>query len=198
MNIDFSKGNSLVPAIVQNDQSEQVLMLGYMNAEALAKTKQTGLVTFYSRSRQTLWTKGETSGNTLQLVSIHEDCDHDTLLVRALPNGPTCHQGTVSCFGDDGPQGLGFLGTLENLIETRKTADPEHSYTAKLLQSPLQRIAQKVGEEGVETALAAVAEPTEKLTEESADLVFHLMVLLAAKDIKLTDVIQVLRQRHKS
>ncbi|MBL4595098.1 MAG: bifunctional phosphoribosyl-AMP cyclohydrolase/phosphoribosyl-ATP diphosphatase HisIE [Robiginitomaculum sp.] len=198
MNIDFSKGNSLVPAIVQNDQSEQVLMLGYMNAEALAKTKQTGLVTFYSRSRQTLWTKGETSGNTLQLVSIHEDCDHDTLLVRALPNGPTCHQGTVSCFGDDGPQGLGFLGTLESLIETRKTADPEHSYTAKLLQSPLQRIAQKVGEEGVETALAAVAEPTEKLTEESADLVFHLMVLLAAKDIKLADVIQVLRQRHKS
>lgn len=198
MKIDFDKGNGLVPAIVQDAGTEQVLMLGYMNAEALEKTQDTGLVTFYSRSRETLWTKGETSGNTLALVSITVDCDRDTLLVRANPTGPTCHEGTVSCFADTGPEGLGFISYLEDLIEGRKTSDPDSSYTAKLLQGPLRRAAQKVGEEGVETALAAVAETPEKLTSESADLIYHLLVLLAAKDVKMSDVIAELRSRHSS
>ena len=195
--INWEKGNGLVPAIVQDASTEQVLMLGYMNAESLEKTQETGLVTFYSRSRKTLWTKGETSGNTLKYISIAMDCDQDTLLVRALPAGPTCHEGTVSCFGDKGPQGLGFLTKLESLIEERKTADPESSYTAKLLQGPLHKAAQKVGEEGVETALAAIAETDDGLVYESADLIYHLMVLLSAKDIKLADVIKELQTRHK-
>ena len=196
-NINWKKGNGLVPAIVQDASTEQVLMLGYMNAESLKKTQETGLVTFYSRSRKTLWTKGETSGNTLKFISIAMDCDQDTLLVRALPAGPTCHEGTVSCFGDKGPEGLGFLAKLEALIEERKTAAPENSYTAKLLQGPLHKAAQKVGEEGVETALAAIAETDDGLVYESADLIYHLMVLLSAKDIKLADVIKELQTRHK-
>ncbi|WP_409433940.1 bifunctional phosphoribosyl-AMP cyclohydrolase/phosphoribosyl-ATP diphosphatase HisIE [Litorimonas sp. RW-G-Af-16] len=197
MKIDFEKGGGLVPAIVQDAKTEQVLMLGYMNAESLAKTQDTGLVTFYSRTRKKLWTKGETSGNTLQLQSITADCDSDTLLVRAIPNGPTCHEGTVSCFGNQGPEGLGFLGYLEDLIEDRKSADADSSYTASLLQGPLRRAAQKVGEEGVETALAAVAETDDKLTSEAADLVYHLLVLLAAKNVKFADVVTELRGRHK-
>ena len=197
MKIDFKKGGGLVPAIIQDAKTEQVLMLGYMNADSLAKTQETELVTFYSRSREQLWTKGETSGNALQLQSITVDCDGDTLLVRAIPKGPTCHEGTVSCFGNKGPEGLGFLGYLEDLIDDRKTADPESSYTAKLLQGPLRRAAQKVGEEGVETALAAVAETDDKLTSEAADLVYHLMVLLASKDVKFENVIDVLKERHK-
>ncbi|WP_418152950.1 bifunctional phosphoribosyl-AMP cyclohydrolase/phosphoribosyl-ATP diphosphatase HisIE [Litorimonas sp. RW-G-Af-16] len=197
MKIDFEKGGGLVPAIVQDAKTEQVLMLGYMNAESLAKTQDTGLVTFYSRTRKKLWTKGETSGNTLQLQSITADCDSDTLLVRAIPNGPTCHEGTVSCFGNQGPEGLGFLGYLEDLIEDRKSADADSSYTASLLQGPLRRAAQKVGEEGVETALAAVAETDDKLTSEAADLVYHLLILLAAKNVKFADVVTELRGRHK-
>lgn len=158
MKIDFEKGGGLVPAIVQDADTEQVLMLGYMNSEAVDATRETGLVTFYSRSRQTLWCKGETSGNTLGLVDMAVDCDEDTLLVRARPAGPTCHEGTISCFGDTGPQGLGFLAALTKLIEGRKTADPESSYSASLLQGPLSRAAQKVGEEGVETVIAALAQ----------------------------------------
>lgn len=197
MKIDFAKGGGLVPAIVQDAKTEQVLMLGYMNKASLAKTQDTGLVTFYSRSRKELWTKGETSGNTLKLQSITVDCDHDTLLVRATPTGPTCHEGTVSCFGIQGPEGLGFLSYLEDLIEGRKSADADSSYTASLLQGPLRRAAQKVGEEGVETALAAVAETEDKLTSEAADLVYHLLVLLAAKDVKFESVIAELKSRHK-
>ena len=197
MKIDFEKGGGLVPAIVQDAKTEQVLMLGYMNEASLTKTQDTGLVTFYSRSRQELWTKGETSGNTLRLKSITVDCDNDTLLVRAIPTGPTCHEGTVSCFGDKGPEGLGFLSYLEDLIEDRKTADADNSYTASLLQGPLRRAAQKVGEEGVETALAAVAETEDELTSEAADLVYHLLVLLAAKDVKFESVITELKSRHK-
>ena len=197
MKIDFEKGGGLVPAIVQDAKTEQVLMLGYMNEASLAKTQETGLVTFYSRSRQELWTKGETSGNTLKLQSITVDCDNDTLLVRAVPTGPTCHEGTVSCFGDNGPEGLGFLAYLEDLIEGRKTAEADSSYTASLLQGPLRRAAQKVGEEGVETALAAVAETKDKLASEAADLVYHLLVLLAAKDVKFESVIAELKSRHK-
>ena len=195
--IDWKKGGGLVPAIVQHACTEQVLMLGYMNAESLEKTQETGLVTFWSRSRKELWAKGETSGNTLTLKSIEVDCDKDTFLVRAVPKGSTCHLETTSCFGDKGPQGLGFLSYLEDLIEGRKTADKDSSYTASLLQGPLRRAAQKVGEEGVETALAAVAETDDKLVSESADLIYHLMVLLAAKDVKFIDVITELKERHK-
>lgn len=196
--IDFAKGGGLVPAIIQDACTEQVLMLGYMNAESLVKTQDTGFVTFYSRSRNALWTKGEISGNTLALKSITLDCDGDTLLVRAIPNGPTCHEGTVSCFGDNGPDGIGFLSYLESLINGRKDSAPEESYTAKLLQGPLHRAAQKVGEEGVETALAAVAESDDKLTGEAADLMYHLLVLLAAKDVKFDSVIAELRKRHSA
>ena len=197
MKIDFKKGGGLVPAIVQDAKTEQVLMLGYMNEASLSKTQETGLVTFYSRSRKELWTKGGTSGNTLKLQSITVDCDNDTLLVRAIPTGPTCHEGTVSCFGDKGPEGLGFLNYLEDLIKGRKHADADSSYTASLLQGPLRRAAQKVGEEGVETALAAVAETDDMLTSEAADLVYHLLVLLAAKDVKFESVIADLKSRHK-
>ena len=196
MKIDFEKGDGLVPAIVQHADTLQVLMLGYMSAESVEKTKATGLVTFFSRSRKTLWTKGETSGNVLNLVSMTVDCDQDTILVKARPKGPTCHEGTVSCFGDEGADGVGFLSYLETLIEGRKTADPESSYTAQLLQGPLRRAAQKVGEEGVETALAAVAETEDKLVSEAADLFYHTLVLLAAKDVKLEAVIAELKGRH--
>ena len=196
MKIDFEKGDGLVPAIVQDADTLQVLMLGYMNAESVAITNETGLVTFFSRSRKTLWTKGETSGNTLALVSMTVDCDKDTVLVKARPAGPTCHEGTVSCFGDEGADGIGFLSYLETLIEGRKIADPESSYTAQLLQGPLRRVAQKVGEEGVETALAAVAETDDKLVSETADLFYHTLVLLAAKDVKLDAVIGELKRRH--
>ncbi len=195
--IDFEKGGGLVPAIVQDADTLKVLMLGYMNAESVEKTRASGLVTFYSRSRQTLWTKGETSGNTLSLVEMTVDCDQDTILVKARPTGPTCHEGTVSCFGADGADGVGFLAYLEQLIQTRKTANPDSSYTASLLQGPLRRAAQKVGEEGVETALAAVAETDDKLVSEAADLVYHTLVLLAAKDVAFADVIAELRERHR-
>jgi phosphoribosyl-ATP pyrophosphohydrolase/phosphoribosyl-AMP cyclohydrolase len=201
MSIDFSKlklgADGLVTAIVQDADTLQVLMVGYMDAAALAKTEQSGLVTFFSRSRQQLWTKGETSGNTLEFVSITPDCDRDALLVLARPNGPTCHEGTVSCFGDDGAQGVGFLGHLARVIESRKGADPNESYTAKLLAGPLVKAAQKVGEEGVETALAAVAESDEAFKGEAADLLYHLLVVMAAKDVSVEDVIAVLQARHR-
>lgn len=195
--LDWNKGAGLLPAIVQDADTLQVLMLGYMNAAALAKTEDTGLVTFHSRSRDTLWTKGETSANTLTLVSLDIDCDFDTILVKARPQGPTCHEGTVSCFGEDGASGVGFLGYLDGLVRDRKTADPSSSYTAQLLQGPLVKAAQKVGEEGVETALAAVAETDAEFKGEAADLLYHLLVLLAAKDVPLDDVIEVLKSRHK-
>ncbi len=195
--IDFEKGNGLVPAIVQDAETLQVLMLGYMSADSVVKTLETQLVTFYSRSRQTLWTKGETSGNVLNLVSITLDCDQDTLLVMAQPKGPTCHEGTISCFGDEGATGVGFLAYLDNIVKSRVGASPDDSYTAKLLAGPLRRAAQKVGEEGVETALAAVAEDDEALLGESADLLYHLIVLLRAKGLSLNNAITVLQSRHK-
>ena len=185
-----------MPAIVQNADTGQVLMLGYMNGEALAATKESGLVTFYSRSRDVLWCKGETSGNTLKLVDIKLDCDQDTLLVQARPAGPTCHTGTTSCFGEQGPQGLGWLAELSSLIEGRKTSDPTSSYTAKLLQGPLAKLAQKVGEEGVETVIAALSETDDELLGEAADLLYHLMVLLAARDLSLEDVVNKLQSRQ--
>ncbi len=188
--------NGLVPAIVQDADTLQVLMLGYMNEAALTKTQETGLVTFHSRSRDTLWTKGETSGNTLSLVSLNVDCDADTLLIKARPAGPTCHEGTVSCFGSEGATGVGFLSYLETLIEGRKDADPSSSYTAKLLQGPLVKAAQKVGEEGVETALAAVAETDQDFLNEAADLLYHLLVVTRAKDLSLEQILEVLTSRH--
>jgi len=195
MKIDFAKGGGLVPAIIQNADTQQVLMLGYMNADALTATRASGFVTFYSRSRNCLWRKGETSGNVLAFVDIEVDCDQDTLLVRARPAGPACHEGTISCFGKQGPQGLGWLVQLSDLIEGRKTSDPETSYTAKLLQGSLTKCAQKVGEEGVETVIAALAETDEHFKSEAADLIYHLMVLLAAKGLTLNDVITTLKAR---
>lgn len=195
MKINFEKGGGLVPAIIQDADTQQVLMLGYMNADAVAATRDSGLVTFYSRSRNCLWQKGETSGNTLVLVDIEVDCDQDTLLVRAKPAGPTCHEGTISCFGQQDPQGLGWLARLSILIEDRKTADPTKSYTAKLLQGPLTKCAQKVGEEGVETVIAALSETDAQFKAEAADLLYHLMVLLAAKNLSLEDIIATLKAR---
>lgn len=195
--IDFEKGNGLVPAIVQDQQTLQVLMLGYMSAESLQKTIETNKVTFYSRSRQQLWTKGEISGNVLHLVSLDVDCDKDAVLIMAIPEGPTCHKGTTSCFSDEQAVGMGFLGHLDNVVKGRVGASPETSYTAKLLAGPLRRAAQKVGEEGVETALAAVAEDNEALLGESADLLYHLIVLLRAKSLSLNDAVDVLKERHK-
>ena len=195
MTIDFEKGGGLVPAIVQDADTLQVLMLGYMNADAVKATEESGFVTFFSRSRQQLWQKGETSGNTLAFVNMDVDCDQDTLLVRARPAGPTCHEGTVSCFGDQGATGLGFLAELTKTIEQRRHQDADNSYTASLLQGPLTRTAQKVGEEGVETVIAALAQSEDNFLSESADLIYHLMVLLAAKDRSLDDVIEVLNSR---
>lgn len=194
--IDFEKSGGLVPAIVQHGLTGEVLMLGYMNAEALGVTQEKGLVTFWSRSKNRLWTKGETSGDVLRLVSIAADCDRDALLVQALPDGPTCHLGTRSCFGDIPGPVLAFLGQLSGIIDDRAVAAGEESYTAKLLSKPINKIAQKVGEEGVETALAGVAEDDAALTGEAADLVFHLMVLLKARGLSLTDVAGELQRRH--
>lgn len=189
----------LLPAIVQHAISGKVLMQGYMNPEALQQTLDSGNVTFFSRSKQRLWTKGESSGHTLQLVSIDSDCDADSLLVLAMPQGPTCHVGTETCWHDDGansPQ-LAFLYELEQVIQRREGADPKSSYTASLFARGVKRIAQKVGEEGVESALAAMAGDKEELANEAADLIFHLLVLLRSQKLELNDVIKVLQQRHK-
>jgi len=197
--LDWSKGEGLLPAIVQHWRSGEVLMLGYMNAEALAETQRSGHVTFYSRSKQRLWTKGEVSGHVLDLKSIRIDCDADTLLIQADPHGPTCHEGTSSCFGngEDVRPPLGFLAELDALVAQRHADRPEGSYTTKLFDGGIRRIAQKVGEEGVETALAAVAQGDEELLGEAADLVFHLTVALRARGLSLTDVARVLAGRHR-
>ncbi|MDR0588034.1 MAG: bifunctional phosphoribosyl-AMP cyclohydrolase/phosphoribosyl-ATP diphosphatase HisIE [Burkholderiales bacterium] len=193
--LDWSKGEGLLPVIVQHAVSGEVLMLGYMNEEALDQTQKTGKVTFFSRSKNRLWVKGETTGHFLNLVSLTPDCDADTLLCLALPEGPTCHTGTSSCFSPTIPV-YSFLYGLEQILEARKTADPESSYTAKLYQKGTKRIAQKVGEEGVETALAAMARDTDELTNESADLIYHLLVLLQDQNLNLAAVIQCLNDRH--
>jgi phosphoribosyl-AMP cyclohydrolase / phosphoribosyl-ATP pyrophosphohydrolase len=194
--LDWNKGDGLLPAIVQHWRDGRVLMLGYMNREALEATRETGKVTFYSRSKQRLWTKGESSGHVLELKGIRGDCDHDTLLVLAQPHGPTCHLGTDSCFGDALEPQLAFLGQLDALVAQRHAERPEGSYTTKLFDAGTRRIAQKVGEEGVETALAAVAQDEDALLGESADLLFHLLVLLRARGLDLADVVGVLRERH--
>lgn len=191
--------NQLLPAIVQHAISGKVLMQGYMNPDALEHTLRSGNVTFYSRSKQRLWTKGESSGHTLKLVSVDSDCDDDSLLVLALPQGPTCHVGTETCWHDNSansPQ-LAFLYDLEQVIKSREGAEPASSYTASLFAKGVKRIAQKVGEEGVESALAAMAGDKEELANEAADLIFHLLVLLRSQKLELNDVVKVLQQRHK-
>ena len=196
--LDWAKGNGLLPVIAQHWLTGEVLMLGYMNPEALAQTESSGHVTFYSRSKQRLWTKGESSGHVLALKSIRVDCDADTLLIQADPHGPTCHLGTSSCFGDNGEvrPPLGFLAELDALVAQRYAKRLEGSYTTKLFDSGIRRIAQKVGEEGVETALAAVVQGDEELLGEAADLVFHLTVALRARGLSMVDVANVLAVRH--
>jgi phosphoribosyl-ATP pyrophosphohydrolase/phosphoribosyl-AMP cyclohydrolase len=173
-------------------------MLGYMNAEALTKTLDSGLVTFFSRSKGRLWTKGETSGDTLALDRILTDCDEDALLVYARPAGPTCHTKTTSCFGHEDAPGIGFLGELANVVAGRAKADPADSYTARLMHKGIAKIAQKVGEEGLETALAGRAGDLEELHNEAADLLYHLSVLLMARETSLDAVLDILRERHKA
>ena len=198
--VDFGKSDGLVPAIVQDADSGAVLMLGYMNREALDQTLKRQRAVFYSRSKQRLWEKGETTGHTLDVVDIALDCDADTLLISARPRGPACHNGTLTCFGNEPrskAESLAFLAKLEGVIERRATDKPEASYTARLLEKGVARIAQKVGEEGVELALAGVGEANVKVVEESADLVFHLLVLLRARGIAFSDVVRTLESRHR-
>lgn len=194
--LDWDKVDGLMPAVVQDAGTGRVLMLGYMNAEALEKTRATGHVTFFSRSKQRLWTKGETSGHSLELVRLRADCDGDTLLVEAVPHGPTCHLGTDTCFGDDFAPPAGFLAQLERIVAARRGTDPEASYTARLLARGVKRCAQKVGEEGVEVALAAAAGDTDEVVGESADLLYHLLVVLAASEVSLEEVLAELQRRH--
>lgn len=195
--LDWNKGDGLLPAIVQDADDGRVLMLGYMNAEALETTRSSGRVTFFSRSRQRLWTKGETSGNHLEPVEVLVDCDRDTLLVLARPHGPTCHTGTDTCFGDTPAPAVGFLYSLERTIRARANSDPDQSYTARILAEGLKRCAQKVGEEGVEVALAAVAGERQELESEAADLLYHLLVCLHAADSDLDSVVGELLRRHR-
>ena len=198
--VNFSKTDGLAAAIIQDATTRQVLMLGYMNAESLNKTLAEGHVTFFSRSKNRLWTKGETSGNFLKLVSIKSDCDGDALLIRAEPIGPTCHTGAATCWQEENDlQGTDFLLHLQNIIQKRKAEDPSvsKSYTNSLFQKGINKIAQKVGEEAVELVIEAKDNDRDLFLGEAADLMFHYMVLLAAKDFALEDVLEILRKRHK-
>jgi phosphoribosyl-ATP pyrophosphohydrolase/phosphoribosyl-AMP cyclohydrolase len=195
--IDFAKGDGLVPAVVQDADTLQVLMLAYMDPAALEETLASGEATFFSRSRGGRWRKGETSGHRLHVVSVTADCDGDTLLVRARPQGPACHLNTTSCFGDEDAPGLGRLARLQQTIDARASADPETSWTAKLLAKGPKRVAQKVGEEGVETALAGAAGDVVELASESADLIYHLLVLLKVRGLPFQAVLDVLADRAK-
>jgi phosphoribosyl-AMP cyclohydrolase / phosphoribosyl-ATP pyrophosphohydrolase len=195
MNIDFTKGDGLIPVIVQDCITLQVLMLGYMNHEAYEKTIEERIVTFYSRSKQRLWTKGETSGHTLVVEDIKLDCDQDTLLIMASPKGPTCHTGSVSCFGDESDKG--FLYKLENIIDHRIESHDSASYTYQLFQRGINKIAQKVGEEAVEIVIEAKDNNRDLFCNEAADLLYHLLILLKAKNVTLTDIESILRARNK-
>lgn len=195
--IDFEKGNGLVPAIVQDEETGVVLMLGYMNQEAYQKTNESGRVTFYSRAKERLWTKGEESGHFLDLISMHIDCDGDTLLIKAKPNGPVCHKGTDTCFDEINKGGISFLEQLQNLIDQRKQEMPEGSYTTKLFNKGVNKIAQKVGEEAVELVIEAKDQNDELFLNESADLIYHLLVLLTNRGYRIEDVIAILKERHE-
>lgn len=192
--LDWDKQAGLIPAVVQNHLSGKVLMLGYMDRAALEKTLATKLVTFYSRSKQRLWTKGEESGNTLELVAIDKDCDNDSLLVQVIPNGPTCHLARESCWPDGNAHP--FIDNLTKLIASRKGDDPKSSYTAHLFERGTKRIAQKVGEEGLETALAAATHDKPELIDEASDLMYHLLVLLEDQDLSMNDITNNLMKRH--
>ncbi|HEX2865754.1 MAG TPA: bifunctional phosphoribosyl-AMP cyclohydrolase/phosphoribosyl-ATP diphosphatase HisIE [Ignavibacteriales bacterium] len=194
--LDFNKMGGLIPAIVQDNSNNQVLMLGFMNKLALEKTMESGLVTFFSRSKGRLWTKGETSGNYLKLVSIRQDCDNDSLLVRARPEGNTCHTGGYSCFFSEKPDSISFLNELFALIKDRKEKLPEGSYTTKLFQRGTNRIIQKVGEEAIETVIAAKNRDKEEIVNETSDLIYHLFVMLVEQDIEFTDIVKNLEKRH--
>ncbi|MCB0282158.1 MAG: bifunctional phosphoribosyl-AMP cyclohydrolase/phosphoribosyl-ATP diphosphatase HisIE [Calditrichaeota bacterium] len=196
MKINFDKLNGLVPAIIQDNATNKVLMLGFMNQEALEKTQSSGQVTFYSRTKKRLWTKGETSGNFLNVTEIIPDCDDDTLLIKVKPQGPACHTGADTCFNEENRESS-FLFELEKVIQKRKTASADASYTAQLFQKGVKKIAQKVGEEATETILEAMDNNKELFKEESADLLYHLLVLMAAQNLKLSDTIEVLEKRHK-
>lgn len=195
MTLDFSKMNGLVPAVIQDYKTRQVLMLGYMNEEALQKTQRDNIVTFYSRSKNRLWTKGETSGNYLKVASITEDCDHDTLLIQVNPNGPTCHNGTTSCFAGEAQRP--FLNQLEHIIENRIANQNANSYVASLFQKGINKIAQKVGEEAVELVIEAKDNNEDLFLNEAADLLFHYLLLLKAKGFGLADVETILKSRMK-
>jgi len=197
MNIDFNKGDGLVPAIVQDWSTNVVLMLGFMNEEALAKTKSEKKVTFFSRTKDRLWTKGETSGNFLNVKEIIADCDNDTVLIKAEPQGPTCHKGTDTCFRETNNTNAVFLHYLQDIIVERKSSTAAKSYTKLLFDKGINKIAQKVGEEAVELVIEAKDSDDDLFKNEAADLLFHLLVLLEAKDIKLEEVVDVLRMRHK-
>ncbi len=195
MNIDFSKSNGLVPTIIQHTLTGQVLMLGYMNEEALEKTKTEGKVTFFSRSKNRLWTKGETSGNYLIVDEILTDCDGDTLLIKVYPQGPTCHTGSTSCFKEESAKG--FLYMLEKTIEQRIASDAENSYTNALFKKGVNKVAQKVGEEAVELIIEAKDNNIDLFKNEAADLLYHFLILLKTKNLKLTDIEEVLQGRSK-
>ena len=199
MNVDFSKSaHGLIPAIIQDSETKNVLMLGYMNKEAYQKTVETGKVTFFSRSKQRLWTKGEESGNFLNLIDVKNDCDGDTLLIQAKPVGPTCHTGSDTCWQEPNNQEYGFISHLEKTITTRReNADSEKSYVASLFKLGINKIAQKVGEEAIEVVIEAKDDNDDLFLSESADLLFHYLILLQAKGFKLNDVVDVLKGRQK-
>ncbi len=198
MQIDFEKStDGLVPAIIQDSESGKVLMLGYMNKEAWRVTRDTGHVTFFSRSKNRLWTKGEQSGNFLNLVTAKVDCDADTLLIQVRPEGPTCHTGSDTCWGEENTVHFGFFTKLEEIIEQRRQADADDSYVASLFRKGINKIAQKVGEEAVETVIEAKDNDTSLFVNEAADLLFHYLILLKAKGHSLEDVANVLEKRHR-
>lgn len=195
MTIDFEKSGGLIPVVIQHAHTLQVLMLGYMNEEALEKTKAEGRVTFYSRSKQRLWTKGESSGNFLTPVEILIDCDDDTILIKAIPAGPTCHTGSTSCFKEETPKG--FVYELESVIEQRIAEKSEGSYTSRLFNTGVNKVAQKVGEEAVELVIESKDDNLDLFSNEAADLLYHYLILLKTKNLKLEDIEEILKGRHK-
>lgn len=198
MELDFEKMNGLIPAIIQDNHTQKVLMLGFMNKEAYEKTVETGKVTFFSRTKNRLWTKGEQSGNFLHVVSIKADCDNDTLLIMVHPDGPVCHTGTDTCWGEKNEQDIMFLKELQDFIDRRRQEMPEKSYTTSLFNSGVNKMAQKVGEEAVETVIEACNGTDERLIYEGADLLYHLIVLLTYKGYRIEDLARELKERHSA
>lgn len=196
MELDFDKMNGLVPAIIQDARTKNVLMLGFMNKEAYEKTIELNRVTFFSRTKNRLWTKGEESGHFLDVVSIESDCDNDTLLIKVIPNGPVCHTGTATCFNDNNEFGIEFLSFIQDFIKKRYQEMPEGSYTTSLFQSGVNRMAQKVGEEALETVIEATNGTNGRMLYEGADMLYHLIVLLTSKGCRIEDLAKVLEQRH--